>query len=566
MSLVELTVRDLALAERVRVRFVPGFTVITGETGAGKSLLVDALTLALGGRADPSLVRHGAEAAVVEAVFETGDPSAEPLIVRREVNAAGRSLARIDDAAATVGRLAETTAALVEIHGQHDQQRLLSAASQRDLLDAFGGHEAMRATVAAAVAAWRANAQALATLEIEPAEVERRIELRAYVADEIEAAAVRVGEVEELRERLAASGHAERLAALADAARGDLVGEGIGARDHLARATQATTEAGRLDARFRPLADRLTGLEAEIADAADDLRDLAEGIDHDPAVVAEIETRLGLLYGLMRKYGADEAIVLAEGERARADVDRLAGLEAERRTRAADDVRLRTLADEAAGGLHDARLVTAARLSTGVSVALADLGFGAAALDVAVLPADLDASGVDTIAFRFAPNPGEPAMPLARIASGGELSRVALAIKSVLAGADATPTLVFDEVDAGVGGRSAEPIGRMLVRLAADHQVICVTHLPQIAAYADAHLSITKRVRDGRTVTGVEALDADGRLMELAAMLGDEVGAGAAAAARELAQRADRYREATEDPAAVSPSDDPTRVARVGVT
>jgi len=209
-----------------------------------------------------------------------------------------------------------------------------------------------------------------------------------------------------------------------------------------------------------------------------------------------------------------------------------------------DDERLRQRADEAAAALSDARRVAARQLAAGISTALEELGFGAATLDVVVSPADLDASGADAVSFRFAPNPGEPALPLARIASGGELSRVALAIKAVLAGADATPTLIFDEIDAGVGGRSAEPIGRMLLRLSTDHQVVCVTHLPQIAAYADAHLRISKETRAGRTVTEVEVLGPDGRLAELAAMLGDEVGAGAAAAARELTERAASHHDA----------------------
>jgi len=552
VSLVELTVRDLALAERVRVRFAPGFTVVTGETGAGKSLLIDALTLALGGRADASLVRHGADAALVEAVFATDDSGAEPLVVSREVSSAGRSLVRIDDGAATVARLAETTGTMVEIHGQHDQQRLLSAAAQRDLLDAYGGHGELRRTVAAAVDAWRANLEASAALALDPGEVERQLEIRTFVADEIEGADIRLGEVDELRARLAASGHAERLVALAAAARDDLVGEGRGARDRLAGATRGITEAGRLDARFTPLAERLAGLEAEVEDAAADLRHLADGMDHDPAAIAAAEARLGVLFGLLRKYGPDEAAVLDEGRLARADVSRLAGLEVERQARAADDVRLRAQAEAAARELHEARQATAGRLTDGVSAALAELGFGAATFDVTLMPADLDTSGIDIVTYRFAPNPGEPALPLARIASGGELSRVALALKAVLAAADATPTLIFDEIDAGVGGRSGEPIGRMLARLAADPQVVCVTHLPQIAAYADAHLRIRKRLDDGRTVTEVDVLDDDGRLAELAAMLGDEAGVGAVTAARELLDRAAGARaSATADLASV---------------
>ena len=537
MSLLELAVVDLALLERVRLRLEPGFTVLTGETGAGKSLLIDALALVLGGRGDAGMVRPGATSARVEALFAVADASEGVLIAVREVAAGGRSLARLDDETVTVGRLADTVGPLVEIHGQHDQQRLLSASAQRDLLDAYAGAGNLRRAAADAVAAWRENTSALRDLAIDPAELERRIELRAHAADEIEGAGIHIGEVEGLRARLAAAASGERIVGLLAAARDRLARDG-GARDPLAMAARDAAEAARLDPRLAAIADRLAGLTAEVDDTADEVRRASDATEHDPAVVAALEERLGLLYALLRKYGDSEEAVIAEGQRAAAEAERLRALDEERATRTAADARLRVAAETVAAELSAARREAASRLESAVSAALHELGFTRAALEVTVAPAPLDASGAYAVEFRFAPNPGEPAMALARIASGGELSRVALALKSVLAGADGTPTLIFDEIDAGVGGRSAEPIGRMLRRLAADHQVLCITHLPQIAAHADQHLRIAKRERDGRTITDVELLDDETRLVELAAMLGDEAGAGALAAARELRARA----------------------------
>ena len=531
--LSELAVSDLALIERIRVRFRPGFVVITGETGAGKSLLIDALGLVMGGRADASLIRAGAGAARIEALFER---SPEPLICVREVTAA-RSIARIDDETVTAGRLAERVGPLVEIHGQHEHTRLLSSARQRDLLDAYGGHRTLRDEVGAAVEAWRANRAALGALRVDPAERERHLELHEHAAREIAEAAPRPGEVEELRSALARASDAGRIRSLLSGIRDELSGEGRGARDALARSARSARELARLDERHAPLAARLEGLVAEVEDAAEALRSAVA--DDDPRPVEALEERLGVLYGLFRKYGQDEEAVLAHGDLARGEAERLRGLESESRAREADDARLLRRAQEAAARLRDARGTAARDLSEAVSEAVRDLGFGAAAFSVALREIPLDATGSDGVEFLFAPNPGEPPLPLARIASGGELSRVALAIKDVLAAADGTPTLVFDEVDSGIGGRSADPVGRRLRRLARSHQVICVTHLPQIAAYADQHFRIEKRTTGGRTVTEVRELEGDERLHELSAMLGGSArDAGALAGARELLERA----------------------------
>jgi DNA repair protein RecN (Recombination protein N) len=554
--LLELTVVDLALIDRLRLTFDAGLNVITGETGAGKSLLIDALGLALGARADTTLVRHAADMARVEALF---DRLPEPLIAVREVAANGRSTARLDDATVTAARLAEEVGPLVEIHGQHDQGRLLDERWQRDLLDGFGGHEELRTSMASAVERWRENRAVLDAAAIDPREVARRIDLLEHEAGEISRANLRQGEADEIRARLTAAQHGEAIARGAAALREALTREGSGARDATAVALHEANGIARLDPRFEPLAERLAGLEAELADVADDARRLAEDVDHDPRAVAELDARLGIIHGLLRRYGDDEATVIEHGERAAAEVERLRGLDEERARRQREDARLLDDVANAAEALSKARRETAGVLTAAVSEVLVELGFpsgvfevgvgrrtasaGEAAVEIDGDALAFDTSGVDEVVYRLAPNPGEPPRSLAKIASGGELSRVALAIKRVLAEADATPTLVFDEVDTGIGGRSADPVGRSLWGLARRHQVLCVTHLPQIAAHADAHYRIVKRERDGRTVTEVERMDREGRIVELAAMLGGGPGdAAALASARELLDRAESWR------------------------
>ncbi len=554
--LLELAVSDLALIDRLRLPLAAGLNVLTGETGAGKSLLIDALGLATGARADTTLVRHGAETARVEALF---DRVPEPLIAVREVSVSGRSTARLDDETVTAGRLGLATAGLVEIHGQHDQQRLLDEDWQRDLLDAFGGHGAARSLVAAAVDRWRANRAALAELAMDPRELLRRLEIVQHEADEMAAGGLRPGEADEITRQLAAAQHGETIAQGAVTVRDTLLDEGSGARHRVALAERELRSLARLDDRWGPLADRLAGLEAEVEDVAAEARALAETVDHDPATLAGLEDRLGEIHRLLRRYGDDETAVIAHGERAAAEVARLRGLEDERALRAAEDARLLLGVADAAATLSILRHGTADELGGAVSAVLAELGFPPdafavsmgrrpAARDDPAVEVDgdavaFDASGIDTIVFTFRPNPGEPARPLARIASGGELSRVALAVKQVLAEVDETPTLVFDEIDTGIGGRSADPVGRSLWTLARDHQVLCVTHLPQIAAYADEHYRIAKRERDGRTVTEITVLDRGARATELAQMIGGPDGGEAAlASARELLDRAEAWR------------------------
>ena len=513
----------------------------------------------VGSRADTGSIRHGADAARVEALF---DRLPEPLIAVREVATGGRSTARLDDLATTAARLADEVGPLVEIHGQHDQQRLLDERWQRDLLDAYGGHRAARAAMADVVERWRANRAALAELAIDPRELARRVDLLEHEVAEIAAARLRPGEADEIRARLSAAQHGEAIARGAAAVHEALTADGSGARDVAAIAVREARGLARLDPRFEALAERLAGLEAELDDVAAEIRDLADGIEHDPgdprgargAPRHDLRPRAPLR---RRRGGGHRAW---RASRRRAGAARAAST-SERARREREDAtpagRGRIGGRGPVGGATDgraarspmrsamrARRSSASRPASSRSRSAA----GSPAPDEAAIELDgdavaFDASGADQVVYRLAPNPGEPARPLARIASGGELSRVALAIKSVLAEADDTPVLVFDEVDTGIGGRSADPVGRSLWALARRHQVLCVTHLPQIAAHADAHYRIAKRERDGRTITEIEHLDHEGRIVELAQMLGGDAGGAATlASARELLDRAEAWR------------------------
>ena len=536
MALRELTVENLAVVERVRLELSPGFTVLTGETGAGKSLVVDAVALALGARASTDQVRAGADASRVEAVFDAptldaDDPMADlvaagegTVIIRREIGADGRSLARLNDRPVTVGGLASVGARLGEIHGQHEQQRLLEPARQLTLLDRFGSHAPLVGAVADAHRAWRSTVAAAAELLTDAHELARRVELLRHQVSEIGAAAPRPGEDAELEAQLRAAEHAETIARAADEAVRSLRDDG-GAGEALGVAERELSAAAGHDERFTPLADRAASLSAEAAELARDVAAAAEGIDLDPASRVAAEERLALLYDLRRKYGDSLEAVVAFAEQASAELDRLENQEADRERLRAEETARRAALEEASDRLHAARSGAAGRLANAVNVELPPLGLPAEAFGVALEQVEVGPLGGDRVTFTFAPNQGEPARPLGRIASGGEASRLALALEVVLAAADETALLVFDEIDAGVGGRNASAVGERLHALSQFHQVLCVTHLPQVAAWADAHVVIDKRVDGQRTGTEVRILDSEGRATELAAMLAGE-GAG----------------------------------------
>ena len=546
MALRELTVENLAVVESVRLTLSDGFTVVTGETGAGKSLVVDAVALALGARASTEQVRAGTDAARVEAIFDSlslpdDDPMAEiiqagegSLIVRREVGADGRSVARVNDRAVTVGGLAGLGARLGDIHGQHDQQRLLEPSRQLALLDGFGGHASSVTATEIAYRAWRTTVAAAAELLTDAHELARRVELLRHQVDEISSAAPRPGEDAEVEAQLRAAEHAETIARSAAAAVASLRDDG-GAGDSMSVAEGGLATAARHDERFAPLSDRAAALAAEAAELARDVSTVAEGVDLDPASRATAEERLGLLYDLRRKYGDSLDAVIAFGASAAAELEALENQEGARERLRVEQAQRRAALERAAIATTAARRSAADRLAVAVNDELSPLGLDAGSFGIQLDAVEIGALGGDRVTFTFAPNPGEPPRPLARIASGGEASRLSLALKVVLAAADETPLLVFDEIDAGVGGRNAAALGERLHGLGRYHQVLCVTHLPQLAAHADAHIVVGKREIGGRTSTDARILDADERTKELAEMLGGEkAGDEAHAAARAL--------------------------------
>jgi DNA repair protein RecN (Recombination protein N) len=508
--LCELAVRDLGVIAELRLGFGPGMTALTGETGAGKTLLVEALELLLGGRADGTLVRPGADAAVVEARFEHGG---EERFLAREVPANGRSRAFVDGRMAPVSVLSELGAELVDLHGQHAHQSLLSPAVQRRTLDAFGGIDTgPRKAATARVGAARARLQQLGGDARARA---REIELLRHELGELDGAAIEGPDEDERlaeeEERLAGAG-ARREAALAAVAA--LEGE-----DALGRALSALAGASGWG-RGEPLAaaaERLRGLQAELADLTSELRRSAEGLEDDPERLAAVQGRRRRLRDLCRKYGDTLGEVLAYADRARARLAELEAVEAEgealERELAAAEREL-AAADVA---LLEARRAAAPRLERLVEAHLERLALPRARFAVEVGP------GCDDVVFLLGPNPGEPPLPLARAASGGELARAMLALELVRAGAggevEGPPTLVFDEVDAGIGGEAALAVGRALADVSESRQVLVVTHLPQVAAFADHQVRVEKRPQAGRTVASATVLDDEARVVELSRML-----------------------------------------------
>ena len=546
----ELGVAGLAIIDSLRLELGQGLTVLTGETGAGKSLLVDALALTRGARADTGAIRSGAERLRVDLLI--ANDVGEQIIVR-EVHAEGRSVARINDELVTIARLASEIGPRIEIHGQHDQQRLGDPERQRDLLDRWAKAGGLRDVVAALVerrSSLQAEREALGG---DDARREALLAIATTERDDLLSAAVTLGEEAQLKEELRRVASGDRIDALYGELAEHFTDESHGLRRRTSDVERAAKELMRLDPASAPFAERLTALAIETDDLA---RDLSRHTGGDVPVrsAAEIEERLSLLLTLQRRFRTDEAGLVIALEQASAEVVRLEGA-AERR--AAIDAELDTLRDSiatAATALRAARRRGAATLEAAVNRALAALDLppsfevetlvrpgGAADPIVEGGPCAVDRSGGDLVAYLFAPNAGEPAGPIAKIASGGELSRVSLALEEALSDASEPRTLVFDEIDAGLGGRAGETLGRSLRRIAAQHQVLCVTHLPQVAAQADVHLHVSKREVDGRTVTSIHRLSEAERVDELAAMLaGSGAGSGAAAAAKELLAAAKR--------------------------
>jgi DNA repair protein RecN (Recombination protein N) len=535
--ILELAVRDLGVIAELRLVFGPGMTALTGETGAGKTLVVDAIELLVGGRADPVLVRSGAAEAWVEGRFvrpggarsdgdgDVGGDAGDEIVLARAIPRSGRSRAYINGRLATAGELGAVGAELVDLHGQHAHQSLLHVAAQREALDRFGRVDL--GPLLAARGAIRAVLDELARMGGDERARARELDLLRYQVADIDAAAIAGPDEDAALERL--EDELADAAAHREAASGAVMllsGEGAGDVSGSTGAADALGSALALLAGRAPFDDaeaRLRALAAELSDVAGELRAAGEAIDEDPERLAQVRARRQLLHDLRRKYGETLADVLAEGERLRA---RLAELEDHDRRAAELDARLtaaRAAEAEAAAKVAAARRDAAPLLAAEVQAHLAELALPKAQVEVVVGGQD----PADEVELRLAANPGTPPLSLAKVASGGELARTMLALRLVLSAAP--PTLVFDEVDAGIGGAAAVAVGRSLARLADQpHQVLVVTHLPQVAAYADAQVRVTKQSDEATTVAQASALDHAERVIELSRMLSGQPDSDAA--------------------------------------
>ena len=556
----ELRIRNVAVIEAVAIPFEAGLNVLTGETGAGKSILVDALLLIRGARAQTDVIRTEADVATVEAVFDVeGDAAvaavleaaglaaeAGELVIRRELTRSGRHRAFVNDSPVTVAFLERLGDHLVDVHGQHEQQRLLEPSAQLDLLDRFGDAEALRGRVGDLHRRLRAAETAVAALGRTVRDAAQREDLLRFQLSELDGARLRSGEEEELRTEQRRLQHAERFTAGLTAVTDALRDDETSALGRLARATKLLRDLGRLDPAFAAPAESLDAGAAQVEEALLAIRELRGAVVFDPGRLEAIDDRLDALTRLKRKYGDSVEAMLAFRESAAADLDRLAHHD---ELLAAENARAASLRDELlalAGELGAVRSAAAARLSSLVQKEVRALGMERAAFEIALdaLPPDqLSGRGLERAEFRFSANPGEDARPLARVASGGELSRTMLALEVVLAAADRIPTMVFDEVDAGIGGRTAGALAQKLTAVAGRRQVLCVTHLAPIAAVAEHHVRVAKSVRAGRTRATVGTLKAEERVEEIARMLGgDPPTAAALGHARELLGAARRKR------------------------
>ncbi len=530
--LKELRVRDLALVAESLVRFGPGLNLLTGETGSGKSLIVDALSLTLGSRGGADQVRHGAERATVEGVFESNGGT---LVLQRELGK--RNTARVDGRSATPGQLRDLGRALVALHGQHEHHALLDTETQTDLLDAYAGALEARSTVAADHAALVEAKRKVADLESVRSRGRREQEFMRWQLDELRAADPQPDEDERLGSERAAVRHAARLAQLGQ--------EAIDAlhEDGLARGAAAVRSAAELDPRVAEQATRLDALVEEAADVAAELRRYGDAIDADPRRLETIESRLAVLDGIKRKYGGSLESAIEERERLELQLGATEDLEGNLASAREECDRARARLETGAGRLTKARIAAARRMQKEVASELEGLRLEGARFEIELrAAAEIGPAGAETAEMMFSANPGEPLQPLARVASGGELARVMLAIKTVGADADRMPTLVFDEIDAGIGGEAAVQVGLRLKALGARHQVLVVTHLAQIASFADHHLLVEKSPgSDGRNVVSVRELTSDEeRARELARMMSGGVTAKAVARAHELLEEARR--------------------------
>ena len=573
--LTELHIQNFAIIDKLDLKLGAGLIILTGETGAGKSIILDAVEMVVGGRADTTVVRTDSAAALVEAVFKLVGPEKEAVheILRREdllddpnyvtltreVRREGRNIARVNGRAVGVSLLKEIGSSLVDIHGQSEHLSLLDPHAHLGLLDRY-------ADVGKPLSEFQHTYQQLAAVRTElrqireaQADADRRVEMLTFQAGEIEDARLKPGEDEELRRERDRLANAESLAEFAQQAL-EVLDEGsqesAAASDLVGQAARALAGLAKIDTGQSELADQAAMLEDTLSELVRSLRDYLEDIEYNPKRLDEVEERLNLIHNLTRKYGGDIPAVLKFGDEARRQLEnisnateRIQALESE------EQMLLQTLSKQGQA-LSDKRKDAAGKLGKGIETELDDLKMAEARFGVVFqtkpdpggipLPdgsrVAFDPSGFDRVEFLVAPNPGEGLKPLARIASGGETSRLMLALKNILARADQIPSLIFDEIDQGIGGRVGLVVGYKLWHLARNHQVFCVTHLPQLAAFGDEHFQVQKLIQDNRTLTRVERLDGEPQLLELSQMLG-EVGEGTLRSAHELMQVARQMRK-----------------------
>jgi DNA repair protein RecN (Recombination protein N) len=545
--LKELSIRNLAIIDSLDLSFAPGFNVFTGETGAGKSIILDAVSLVVGAKSDSTMVREGTDRASIEAVFAINredavlssflqredlidDPESDELTITREIRAEGRSVARVNGHTVNVGILREIGQRLLDIHGQSDHLSLLDPASHAGLVDCFAGNRALLQQYREQLRRYRAVLNQLNALNKSEEEQLRQRDMLNYQIQELKSAALKEEEEEALtqeRDRLA---NAEALSLSAQKAIEYLEGrgvEGAGILDLAGMLLRTVEGISRIDSEMNFLSEEIAAVVEELNDSVSVLRNYNDQLEFNPRKLEMVEERLHLIHTLKRKYGGSIAAVLAFERDA---VEKLAQLD--HASEVSDSLllerdqlkeKLTALADQ----LSKTRKQAAGKIIGKMEKELNDLCMVSAKFDIKIEEGGSDAAftenGRDQLEFLIAPNPGEGLKPLAKIASGGETSRLMLALKHTLAEADDIPTMIFDEIDQGIGGRVGSIVGEKLSALSKSHQILCITHLPQLAAYNDSHFRVTKRVEDGRTRTVVEQLDSEGNRQELAMMLGSDI-------------------------------------------
>ena len=554
--LSELRIKNFAIIESLTLPLARGFNVLSGETGAGKSIIVGALGLLLGERASADLIRSGTDRATVEGVFEAGDrpelatllddrgidsDDGDQVVLKREISANGRARAWVNGTTVTASVLAEIGRLLVNLHGQHEAQTLLDADSQRRILDAFGGATEQAAKVKDAFAALSDVRREIADLASRKAEAERRADYLRHVVREIEDARLVEGEDARLEEEGRRLEHAEELRTLADGMATLLDGDEEDAvLQRLAAVQRSLGTIQRIDPSLERLQEIFDSAFYSLEELSRELVDYERSVELDPERLAEVSRRRDLIFRLTKKYGPELNDVIETGRRSRAELDLVDSAGFDLKQLQAREAAARERLDADAAALTSLRTAAAERLGSAVDAVLPDLGMPDGRLTVALVPrGEVGPTGAEDVEFRVALNVGHDARPLARVASGGELSRVMLALKTILARLDRVPTLIFDEVDAGIGGRVGLQVGETMRRVAAHHQVFAISHLPQIAARAHHHILVAKGARGGMTTADVRVLDGDERVFEIARMLGgDPESEVSQAHARELLESA----------------------------